>query len=161
VNILCSCVWNKWFWAHMRWVFGFACTIGYDRKAWFLLRDDADVPLPAFTGSRPAPYPNRGYRVAQMDLRKLQPLLEAVRGLLQRGLTSVEILHTVLNREVQPLHQWEVDVQMHLGPCCPDCPFSTELGITGINTWICAVPSSRVDQNFGPGPVPWGRGLTA
>jgi hypothetical protein len=23
VNTLCPCVWNKWSWAHMRWVFGF------------------------------------------------------------------------------------------------------------------------------------------
>jgi hypothetical protein len=33
-----------------------------------------------------------------MDLHMLQPLLEAVRGLLQRGLTGVEILRTFFSR---------------------------------------------------------------
>jgi hypothetical protein len=52
------------------------------RRSWFLLTDDTDVPLPVFTGSRPIPHLSWGYGVAQTDLRRLQPLLEAVRGLL-------------------------------------------------------------------------------
>jgi hypothetical protein len=51
------------------------------RRAWFLLRNNADVPLPMFTGSNPAPHPNWGYSVAQIDLRRLQPLLEVIWGL--------------------------------------------------------------------------------
>jgi hypothetical protein len=95
-----------------------------------------------------------GYGVAQTDLRRLQPLLEAIRGMLQRGLTGVEILWTFFSHGVQPLHQREVNVWMHPGPSCPNCPFSAELGNTGINTRIRGVLDSRVDPNFGSGPVP-------
>jgi hypothetical protein len=75
------------------------------RRAWFLLRDDADAPLPAFTGSRPIPHPYWVYGVSQADLQRLQPLWEVVRGLLQRGLTGEEILGTFFSRRVQPLRQ--------------------------------------------------------
>jgi hypothetical protein len=51
-------------------------------RPWFLLRDDADAPLPMFMGSSPVPHPNWGYGVAQMDLRKLQPMQEIIQGLL-------------------------------------------------------------------------------
>jgi hypothetical protein len=56
-------------------------------------------------GSRPIPHPNWGYGMAQMELRRLQPLLEAVRGLLQRGLIDVEILWTFFSYGVQPIHR--------------------------------------------------------
>jgi hypothetical protein len=55
--------------------------------------------------SHPIPHPNWGYGMAQMELRRLQPLLEAVRGLLQRGLIDVEILRTFFSYGVQPLHR--------------------------------------------------------
>jgi hypothetical protein len=48
--------------------------------------------LLAFTGSHPVPHPNWGYGLAQMDLCKLQSLLKAILGLLERGLMGVEIL---------------------------------------------------------------------
>jgi hypothetical protein len=54
------------------------------RRAWFLLRNDADAPLPTFTGGRPVPHPNWEYGVAWADLHMLQPLPEIVWGLLQR-----------------------------------------------------------------------------
>jgi hypothetical protein len=66
------------------------------RRAWFLLRNDADAPLPVFTGGRPIPHPHWEYGVARADLHRLQPLLEVVRGLLDRGLTAAEILWTFL-----------------------------------------------------------------
>jgi hypothetical protein len=28
------------------------------RKAWFLLKNEADAPVPVFTGDRPIPHPN-------------------------------------------------------------------------------------------------------
>jgi hypothetical protein len=105
-------------------------------RAWFLLRDDADAPLPSFTGSCPILHSSWGYSVAQMDLRWLQPLLEAIQGLLQWGLMALEILQTFFSCGVQPLHRQEVNEWMHLGPICPDCPFSAKLDNTGINTWI-------------------------
>jgi hypothetical protein len=40
--------------------------------------------------------------------------------------------------------------RMHLGLSCPNCPFSMELGNTGINTRIRVVLASRADPNFGP-----------
>jgi hypothetical protein len=32
VNIFCPYVWNKCYWAHMRWVLGFGIKIGYDNQ---------------------------------------------------------------------------------------------------------------------------------
>jgi hypothetical protein len=92
--------------------------------------------------------------VRQLDLRRLQPLLEAVQGLLQKGPTGVEILQTFFSRGVQPLRRREVNAWMHPGTCCPDCPFPAELGNMGIKTRIRGVLASRVDPNFGPSPVP-------
>jgi hypothetical protein len=74
-------------------------------RAWFQLRDDADTPLPAFTGSRPVSHPNWQYGVDQMDLPRLQPLVETVQGLLQRALIGMEILWTIFSRSVQPLRR--------------------------------------------------------
>jgi hypothetical protein len=41
------------------------------RKLWFFLRNDADTPLPVFTGSCPIPQPKWRYGVAQKDIRRL------------------------------------------------------------------------------------------
>jgi hypothetical protein len=65
------------------------------RKAWFLLRNDADVSLPTLTSDRPIPHPNWGHDVAQVDLRRLQPLLKIIQGMLQRGIMGTEILRTL------------------------------------------------------------------
>jgi hypothetical protein len=46
------------------------------RKAWFLLKNEADVPLPTFTGRCLVPHPNWEYGVAWTDFPRLQPLLE-------------------------------------------------------------------------------------
>jgi hypothetical protein len=51
-------------------------------KVWFFLRNDADIPLPAFTGSRPIPQPKWGYGVAQKQICRLQPLRDVVQQLL-------------------------------------------------------------------------------
>jgi hypothetical protein len=67
---------------------------------------------------------------------------------------GVEILRTSFSRGVQPLRRREVNVWMHSGPSCPDCPFSMELGNTGIETQIRWVLAYWVDPNFGPGLVP-------
>jgi hypothetical protein len=72
------------------------------RKAWFLLKNDADTSLPVFMGGRPIPHPIWEYSVAQDDLRRLQPLLEIVQGLLQSGLMGMEILWTFISRGVPP-----------------------------------------------------------
>jgi hypothetical protein len=44
-------------------------------KSWFLLKNEADVPLPAFTGGRPIPHPNWEHSVARTHFSRLQPLL--------------------------------------------------------------------------------------
>jgi hypothetical protein len=41
------------------------------RRAWFVLRDNADAPLPMFKGGCPVPHLNWGYGVAQTDLHRL------------------------------------------------------------------------------------------
>jgi hypothetical protein len=71
-----------------------------------------------------------------MDLRRLQPLLEAIQRLLERGLAGMEILRIFFSRRVQSLCRRQVNAQMHMGPIFLDCPFSMELGNMGINTWI-------------------------
>jgi hypothetical protein len=75
------------------------------RRAWFLLRNDANASLPTFTGSHPIPHPYLVYGVAQADLLRLQPLREVIRGLLQKGLMGKEILRTFFSCRVQSLHQ--------------------------------------------------------
>jgi hypothetical protein len=50
---------------------------GWQKKL-FYLRNDASTLLPAFTGSRPVPLPSWGDEVARRDLRKLQPMHEAL-----------------------------------------------------------------------------------
>jgi hypothetical protein len=42
------------------------------------LRNDASVPLPAFTGSHPIPLPSSVDGVARKDLSKLQPMYNAL-----------------------------------------------------------------------------------
>jgi hypothetical protein len=75
------------------------------RKAWFLLRNDANALLLAFTGGHLTLHPNWEHGVVQADLHRLQPLLEIVRGLLQRGLMGEEILWTFSSHRVQPPSQ--------------------------------------------------------
>jgi hypothetical protein len=47
----------------------------------------------------------------------------------------------------------------HLGPSCPNRPFSTELDNTEINIRIQGVLTHGADQNFGSGPVPLREGV--
>jgi hypothetical protein len=108
-------------------------------KVWFFLRNNTDAPLPIFMSSCHVPRPNWGYGVAQKDLRKLQPLWEVVRKLLQGRLTGVELLQTFFSNRVQLLYHQEVTMWMYPGPSCPDRPFSVELGDTEINTRIQGV----------------------
>jgi hypothetical protein len=73
--------------------------VGWQR-ARFLLRNDIDAPLLTFMGGCPIPHTNWEYSVAQADLHRLQPLLDIIRGLLQRGFTGAEILWTLFSRGV-------------------------------------------------------------
>jgi hypothetical protein len=73
------------------------------RKAWFLVKSNADASLPTFMGGHPIPLPNWEYGLAQSDLHKLRALLEVIRGLLQMGLTCEEILQTFLSHRFQLL----------------------------------------------------------
>jgi hypothetical protein len=83
-----------------------------------LLKNEADMPLPTFMGGYPIPHPNWENGVAQTDFPRMQPLLEFVQGLLQKGLTGKEILWTFLSHEVNPLRQQEVVVKVPLAPGC-------------------------------------------
>jgi hypothetical protein len=78
--------------------------VGWPRT-WFLLRNDANMLLPVFTGGRPIPHPNWEYGVAQTNLHRLQPQLEIIRGLFKRGLMGAEILWTFFSHGVQPFRQ--------------------------------------------------------
>jgi hypothetical protein len=52
--------------------------------------------------------------VPQTNFPRLQPLLEIIRGLRQKGLTDEEILWTFLSCGVQPLPQQEPAVKVPL-----------------------------------------------
>jgi hypothetical protein len=56
-------------------------------------------------GGYPIPDPSWEHEVAQTNFLRLQPLLEIVGGLLQKGLIGEEILWTFLTHGVQPLRQ--------------------------------------------------------
>jgi hypothetical protein len=62
------------------------------RKQWFYLRNDADMPLPAFTGNRLIPHHNWGYEVAKKGLGKLQPVHEVIQQLWREGLSGMHFL---------------------------------------------------------------------
>jgi hypothetical protein len=62
------------------------------QNAWFLLKNEADAPLPPFIDGCPVPDPDWVHPVTQIDFPRLQPLLETVWVLLQKGLTSKGIL---------------------------------------------------------------------
>jgi hypothetical protein len=106
------------------------------QKAWFLLMNIANMLLPAFMGGHPIPHPNWKYGVVWANLHRLQPLLEIVQGLLQRGLMGEEILWTFSNCGVQPLCQQEVNVRVFLGPSCPIRPSFMKLGSAKKNTRV-------------------------
>jgi hypothetical protein len=74
------------------------------QKVWFFLRNDADVPVPAFTGSHPIPQPNSGYGLVRKDLCGLQPLCEIIQWLLHEGLTGANLLRAFFSSRVQLLH---------------------------------------------------------
>jgi hypothetical protein len=56
-------------------------------------------------GGRRVPHSNWEYGEARTNLPGLQPLLEVIRGLLQKGLTGEDILQTSLSHGIQSLHQ--------------------------------------------------------
>jgi hypothetical protein len=72
---------------------------------------------------------------------------------------GVNLLWTFFSRRVQPLHQWVTTMWMYLGPSCPDCPFSEELGDAEINTWIHRVLAHRADLNPRASPAPLREGV--
>jgi hypothetical protein len=65
-------------------------------EEWFHLRNNASMPLPVFTSSRPIPLPSSGEGVAKRDLGKLQPMHEAFQQLWQEGLTGAHLMRTFL-----------------------------------------------------------------
>jgi hypothetical protein len=89
---------------------------------WFLLNDEAGALLPSFMGGCLIPHPSWEHGVAWTDFPQLQPLLEIIGRLLQKGLTGEEILWTFLSRGVQPLRQREQAIGTSLGPSCLICP---------------------------------------
>jgi hypothetical protein len=47
---------------------------------------------------------------------------------------GTDLLRTFFSYRVQPLRQRVMTMWLYQGPCCPDYPFSEELGDTEINT---------------------------
>jgi hypothetical protein len=83
----------------------------------------------------------------------MQYLREAVQQLRHEGLTSVNLFQPSGSTA---LH-WATTMWMYLGPSCPDCPFTDELGDAKINTRIHKVLAHGADLNPGAGPIE-GRG---
>jgi hypothetical protein len=57
-------------------------------KAWFLLKNEADALLLALTGGCHVPHPVWEHRMTHIDFPRLQPLLETVKVLQQKGPTG-------------------------------------------------------------------------
>jgi hypothetical protein len=93
--------------------------------------------------------------MARKHLHKMQYLREVVQQLRHEGLTSVNLFQpsgsTALHRAT---NMW-----MYLGPSCPDCPFTDELGDAKINTRIHKVLAHGADLNPGAGPTPLREGV--
>jgi hypothetical protein len=58
------------------------------------LKNEADAPLLVFTGGCPVPHPDWEHNETRIDIPRLQPLLETIRVLQQKGLTDEGILQT-------------------------------------------------------------------
>jgi hypothetical protein len=71
-------------------------------KELFFLRNDAGAPLPVFTGKRPVPQPNWDMGWLS-DTCNLQPLCDIGQRLLRDGMTSSNLLRTLVNRRVHSL----------------------------------------------------------
>jgi hypothetical protein len=48
---------------------------------------------------------------------------------------------------------------LYLGPSCPNRPFSEELSVAEINTWIYKVLDHGANPNLGAGPAPLQEGV--
>jgi hypothetical protein len=64
------------------------------QKWWFYLRNNANAPLPMFTGTFPIPHPNWGYGVVEKDLSNLQPLHDVIQWLWWERLMGMHLLRT-------------------------------------------------------------------
>jgi hypothetical protein len=118
-------------------------------KKWFYLRNNADAPLPTFTGNLLVPQPNWGYGVAKKDLGKLQPLREVIQQLRQEGLTGVHLLRTFFSHRIQLLRQQMTKIWLYPGPSCLNHSFSEELSEVEINTLIHKVLDHVANLNPG------------
>jgi hypothetical protein len=118
------------------------------QKAWFLVNNDSDAPLPTFMCGHPIPHPNWEYGVSRSDLHRLQPLLEVIWGLLQKGLTGEEILQTFINHGVHLLRQREMVVRVFPGPSRLIHPSYTRVSNEKINTQVeeALVPEDSARQ---------------
>jgi hypothetical protein len=95
------------------------------QKAWFLRKNEVDALFSAFTSSCPIPHLDWEHDVTWIDFPWLQPLLETVQVLQQKGLTEEGILHTIFSRGVQLIHQREAAVGASPEPSCLICPSFT------------------------------------
>jgi hypothetical protein len=123
------------------------------RKVWFFLRNDTGVPLPVVMGRCPAVQPSWRYGVAKNDTHKLQPMRDVLQSLLRDGLTGVDLLHTFVDRHVQPLRWREVTMWSYPGPSCPNHSFSAELVDEEVDTRVQRILVLRVNQHSSPVPL--------
>jgi hypothetical protein len=72
---------------------------------------------------------------------------------------GVHLLRSFFSYRVQPLRQWATQMWLYPGPCCPDRPFSKELGEAEVNARIYKVLSYGINSNPEAGPTPLGEGV--
>jgi hypothetical protein len=85
--------------------------------------------------------------VSWTDFPRLQPLLDIVWGLLQKGITGEEILQTFLSHGVQHLCQREAAVKVPLAPGCPICHPSSQSG--GVEAYSCVQGAPALKDSAG------------
>jgi hypothetical protein len=92
--------------------------------------------------------------VARKDLDKLQPMSEIIQQLWKEELIGVHLLWTFFSCQIQPLRWWATKMWLYPGPSCPNRPFSEELSVAEINTWIYKVLDHGANPNLGAGLAP-------
>jgi hypothetical protein len=114
--------------------------VGWQR-AWFLLRNNTNALLPAFTGSHPIPHPNWGYGEAQTDLYS---------GIVAKR-TDGRFYSAGSKWTTSSTRSDRADANRTK---MSRLPLLHGVSTTGINTRTQGVLAPGVDLIFGPSPVP-------
>jgi hypothetical protein len=97
-------------------------------QRWLYLRSDADAPLPPYTGRSFGEAPKRwGYGPIAFEKRKIDSLLQAVKRLVDAGVTGAKVIAAFHERRVLPL-MWRA---RRLDEMVPNAPLERTVLVMG------------------------------